>query len=262
VVGQNTTHRDWIILDGSIKNYQTQSPWIERILTLFEYESRCLCLPNGENIQASNSELKYIIETDKINGASPALISRCQLINLSEDLVEDESILEKYLDEKFPKVFLRNKSHLLKLYELIFLPIVSALKKYNHQYSEDPCFLFKVRQLKVLTSDFTSILDILFDEFLKMCICCSKLPGDRVEGSYQSPQKSPQASSDSKQFDVYDKFKQKYSMKAQKAALDLNPVLDSHSEVLSMEALFIEGLKFTFSNHLNKNFHRMVLKLM
>lgn len=47
------------------------------MLTLFENESKFLCLNNGESVLTTNAEIKYFIETDSIKQISPSVLNRC-----------------------------------------------------------------------------------------------------------------------------------------------------------------------------------------
>ena len=175
------THRDWIHLDGSVKQSFHDSVQIsifERLLTLIENESQIICLPNGDSIHSVSSELKYIIETPSIKHISPSLSNRCQLVYIEKDLIDDTLLFQRYLlSEAFPPCFKRHHQHLVILFESIVVPI---LEKFKDKKSQE-VFNFRIKQFKIIVNDFISLFQVLLDEFLKMAICSKKIDMERIQ---------------------------------------------------------------------------------
>ena len=68
----------WILCDGDI-----DPEWVESLNSVLD-DNRLLTLPNGERIQFG-SNVNFIFETHSLAFASPATVSRCGMIYLSDD---------------------------------------------------------------------------------------------------------------------------------------------------------------------------------
>ena len=77
-VREHPRQRSWIICDGDI-----DPEWVESLNSVLD-DNRLLTLPNGERIQFGTN-VNFIFETHSLEFASPATISRCGMIYLSED---------------------------------------------------------------------------------------------------------------------------------------------------------------------------------
>lgn len=99
----NNTSLEYILyLDAQIK-----SQWVENFNTLLD-DSRVLSLPNGSRIKISTPNFKMLIETPDLSKASPATITRCSVIYLSDDLIPLAQFIDVQLKKtKFPGDLMR-----------------------------------------------------------------------------------------------------------------------------------------------------------
>lgn len=69
--------------------------WVENLNTVLD-DSMMLCLSNGERIKL-NLSLRILFEVLDLNQASPATVSRCGMIWVSEEVVPWEELINSYL---------------------------------------------------------------------------------------------------------------------------------------------------------------------
>jgi dynein heavy chain 2 len=84
-----TTH-NWIVCDGDI-----DPEWVESLNSVLD-DNRLLTMPNGERIQFG-SNVNFIFETDHLQFASPATISRIAMVFLSEEDVDVKPLVSSWL---------------------------------------------------------------------------------------------------------------------------------------------------------------------
>jgi len=115
----NSSKKKWLILDGNI-----DSMWAENLNSILD-DNKKMSIPNGESIYLSNG-MALIMETDSLNAATPATISRCGLIfmetnkyvkpkhlfntwlrTLPSNLLQDDSAvdIENYCNLLIPEAF-------------------------------------------------------------------------------------------------------------------------------------------------------------
>eukprot|EP00347_Sterkiella_histriomuscorum_P007658 403348070 len=250
------TKRDWILLDGSVKeNFYNSihASWFERLLTLTENESEFICLSNGDSVHTVNSELKYIIETTSINHISPALLNRTQIISIDQDLIEDSMLFTRYLVSKqFPKYFNTHQSMLTRLINRIMLPLLDQINEHNYH-----CNII-IKQRKLIITDFIAIFQVLIDEFFKSLICSKKIDlQDQESNQGQSDSKNhKQKDSSISNLNLFDKFQIKYSMRARKQLELEKEKIYYEQEISCLQSIFMESLKFTISNLVSQNYHQ------
>lgn len=81
----------WVICDGDV-----DPEWIEALNSVLD-DNRLLTLPTGERISFGNN-VNFIFETNDLQYASPATISRMGMILLSEQDLPVTSIIQKWQD--------------------------------------------------------------------------------------------------------------------------------------------------------------------
>lgn len=93
VVREPQSTRAWIICDGDI-----DPEWIESLNSVLD-DNHLLTLPNGERISFGDN-INFLFETHDLTYASPATISRMGMIFLSEDDVDIQRLVEKWLESR------------------------------------------------------------------------------------------------------------------------------------------------------------------
>lgn len=74
-----STH-EYVMFDGPV-----DAIWVENLNTVLD-DSMMLCLSNGERIKLS-SKMRVLFEVNDLNQASPATVSRCGMVWVSEKVV-------------------------------------------------------------------------------------------------------------------------------------------------------------------------------
>jgi hypothetical protein len=90
VVKEPLEQRSWIICDGDV-----DPEWIESLNSVLD-DNRLLTLPNGERIQFA-SNINFIFECHSLEYASPATVSRCGMLFLSDEGVALERVVQRWL---------------------------------------------------------------------------------------------------------------------------------------------------------------------
>ncbi|PIC50086.1 hypothetical protein B9Z55_000113 [Caenorhabditis nigoni] len=89
-VQKDTTVHHWIVCDGDI-----DPEWVEALNSVLD-DNRLLTMPSGERIQFG-SNVNFLFETDSLQFASPATVSRMGMIYISEEDVTPQGIVESWL---------------------------------------------------------------------------------------------------------------------------------------------------------------------
>ncbi len=92
VVKEDMTTRSWIICDGDV-----DPEWIESLNSVLD-DNHLLTLPNGERINFGPN-VNFLFETHDLSFASPATVSRCGMIFLSEKDVDVQKTLNKWVED-------------------------------------------------------------------------------------------------------------------------------------------------------------------
>jgi dynein heavy chain 2 len=90
VVKEPLEQRSWIICDGDV-----DPEWIESLNSVLD-DNRLLTMPNGERIQFA-SNINFIFECHSLEFASPATVSRCGMLFLSDEGVALERAVQRWL---------------------------------------------------------------------------------------------------------------------------------------------------------------------
>ncbi|BFZ56714.1 dynein heavy chain [Savitreella phatthalungensis] len=83
--------RRWIVFDGDI-----DPVWIENLNSVLD-DNHFISLPNGERIRV-NANTRFIFETDSINHATPATISRCGMIHISDSAIGMDDLQQRFAE--------------------------------------------------------------------------------------------------------------------------------------------------------------------
>ena len=81
-----------MIFDGPV-----DAIWVENLNTVLD-DSMMLCLSNGERIKLSSTS-RILFEVNDLNQASPATVSRCGMVWVSEEVVGWEELMESYFEQ-------------------------------------------------------------------------------------------------------------------------------------------------------------------
>ncbi|KAE9420714.1 hypothetical protein Angca_008064, partial [Angiostrongylus cantonensis] len=109
---KDTSVHTWIIFDGDV-----DPEWIEALNSVLD-DNRLLTMPSGERIQFDNN-VNFLFETDSLQFASPATVSRMGMIFVSEEdisvkevvaqwvksLVDEHPDLPDWIDEHFYRCY-------------------------------------------------------------------------------------------------------------------------------------------------------------
>ncbi|CAB3410628.1 unnamed protein product [Caenorhabditis bovis] len=87
---KDTSVHHWIVCDGDI-----DPEWIEALNSVLD-DNRLLTMPSGERIQFG-SNVNFVFETDSLQYASPATVSRMGMIYISEEDVSPHDIVASWL---------------------------------------------------------------------------------------------------------------------------------------------------------------------
>ncbi|RCN33593.1 ATPase family protein, partial [Ancylostoma caninum] len=86
---KDTSVHTWIIFDGDI-----DPEWVEALNSVLD-DNRLLTMPSGERIQFG-SNVNFLFETDSLQFASPATVSRMGMIFISEEDVSAKEIVTQW----------------------------------------------------------------------------------------------------------------------------------------------------------------------
>ncbi|CAI4230143.1 unnamed protein product [Auanema sp. JU1783] len=89
VIRDTTTHT-WIVCDGDI-----DPEWVEALNSVLD-DNKLLTMPSGERIQFG-SNVNFLFETNSLQHASPATVSRMGMIFISEEDLSETDVIKKWL---------------------------------------------------------------------------------------------------------------------------------------------------------------------
>ena len=88
---------DWVVFDGPV-----DALWIENMNTVLD-DNMTLCLANGERIKL-RPELRMLFEVQDLAVASPATVSRCGMVYLSNECIGWLPYVQSWLQRKYPNL--------------------------------------------------------------------------------------------------------------------------------------------------------------
>ncbi|VDM77315.1 unnamed protein product [Strongylus vulgaris] len=110
---KDTSVHTWIVFDGDI-----DPEWIEALNSVLD-DNRLLTMPSGERIQFG-SNVNFLFETDSLEFASPATVSRMGMIYISEEDISAKEVVAKWvktLTEEHPSLPDWIEQHFQRCYE-------------------------------------------------------------------------------------------------------------------------------------------------
>jgi len=93
--GGSGTEKEWTVFDGPV-----DALWIENMNTVLD-DNMTLCLSNGQRIKL-RPEMRMLFEVNDLRVASPATVSRCGMVYLTQEDLGWEPYVKTWLETKFP----------------------------------------------------------------------------------------------------------------------------------------------------------------
>lgn len=87
--------KEWTVFDGPV-----DALWIENMNTVLD-DNMTLCLANGQRIKL-RPEMRMLFEVNDLRVASPATVSRCGMVYLTQEELGWEPYVKTWLETKFP----------------------------------------------------------------------------------------------------------------------------------------------------------------
>jgi dynein heavy chain len=93
--GGSGVEKEWTVFDGPV-----DALWIENMNTVLD-DNMTLCLSNGQRIKL-RPEMRMLFEVNDLRVASPATVSRCGMVYLTQEDLGWEPYVKTWLETKFP----------------------------------------------------------------------------------------------------------------------------------------------------------------
>lgn len=123
----------WICFDGPV-----DSLWIENMNSVLD-DSRLLCLANGQRIRLK-SDMRVLIEVDSLEQASPATVSRCGMVYISQEVLRCQDLIDSWMVKFFEIDYLTNdqKMHVRGLCEAHMPSFIETYQTLVNKYDIVP----------------------------------------------------------------------------------------------------------------------------
>jgi len=96
--GGTEEHKEWTVFDGPV-----DALWIENMNTVLD-DNMTLCLANGQRIKL-RPEMRMLFEVNDLKVASPATVSRCGMVYLTQEELGWEPYVKTWMSTKFAGEF-------------------------------------------------------------------------------------------------------------------------------------------------------------
>ena len=141
--------KEWTVFDGPV-----DALWIENMNTVLD-DNMTLCLANGQRIKL-RPEMRMLFEVNDLRVASPATVSRCGMVYLTQEDLGWEPYVKTWLETKFTTEFpltSDNKAWLWDQFDGTINigiekcrshPLVEPIKTDNLQLVRSMCNIFEI----------------------------------------------------------------------------------------------------------------------
>ena len=192
-VSDVTKDRKWVVFDGPV-----DALWIENMNTVLD-DNMTLCLANGERIKL-NATMNMLFEVQDLSVASPATVSRCGMVYISEEDLGVMPYVRSWLSRQWWLNELQEEvreevytSFLTKIQDTLSKGLVFLRKKCKEDLptsdvniTQSLCALFEALFTKANNADITVAQDRLLDTMESVyAFCFMWSVGGALDNSYR-----------------------------------------------------------------------------
>jgi len=147
--GGSGEDREWTVFDGPV-----DALWIENMNTVLD-DNMTLCLANGQRIKL-RPEMRMLFEVNDLRVASPATVSRCGMVYLTQEELGWEPYVKTWMTTKFPDDYPLNpvnKEYIMEQFEgtinigldkVRSYPLTEPIKTDNLQLVRSMCNILEI----------------------------------------------------------------------------------------------------------------------